>query len=577
MIVNSPVADAGSAGCRSDLLKAVAVSISLASLLLVDVWKMVEQSRTADTRYFAIVPPTPVLEITGLVDTAIIAALFFLLMRAMARSRPWLSARVSRAILAFAGGYGFWRLWVFVTDSARPILEGSVSVGPQLMGRSAAEIAVMALQLLALQALLFGTVQAPARTWAAVNAVALILFPFAAWRIGQTGWQLIHRPRIGVELKAPRVSSARRQPKPLVLWLIFDEMDYDAAFGEAADPSRVPNLNLLRQSVFQVERMVESAPDTIAAIPSYTIGHVVTGVRWDGPDDLMLKLNGRNECVAWTSQRTLFDEAADAGRRTAIIGYLHPYCHLFGDRAAKCEALPHLGPGDFMKWWRTLQDEPMYRACLLQAGRILPVPGSVRRFDGAWFKWWEPAVLGQEERVTAENISRMRASLLDILADRSLDFVFAHLPLPHPPNLYAFPGSNVPIRNPGYAGNLQAADHLFGEIRQALAASGRWDETAVVVTSDHSVRSFWKETLLLSPSLLRAIEDREEPTIPLFVKLPHQSRPLTYSEPFNSVLIHGIIQALLHGGMEQPEAVAEYISTHRREHPLPASSMRAAN
>ena len=68
------------------------------------------------------------------------------------------------------------------------------------------------------------------------------------------------------------------------------------------------------------------------------------------------------------------------------------------------------------------------------------------------------------------------------------DFVVLHLPVPHQPYVFAADGSPsgcAGLDPAGYPGQLAYADRLFGEWMQALRDSGRWDESWVIVLSDH--------------------------------------------------------------------------------------------
>ena len=68
------------------------------------------------------------------------------------------------------------------------------------------------------------------------------------------------------------------------------------------------------------------------------------------------------------------------------------------------------------------------------------------------------------------------------------DLAVLHLPVPHQPFVYAADGgpSGCEGLDPaGYPGQLVYADRLFGEWMQALRGSGRWDESWVIVLSDH--------------------------------------------------------------------------------------------
>ena len=543
----------------------LAVALSLACLLLVDVWRTVIQVRSPQTLYFTYGQPSPVLEIAALVNSVLLTGLILALIWFCIARRERSGRAGMYRVPALVGSLIFWKAASSLLIQAFIDAQGGIS--------RTEFIAVGALVYFVLPAaLLPAIILKPRKLWKAIEAAAVVLFPFALVCIGQTGWQAIRR--------APIPSVARNDPtesgrptKPLVLWVIFDEMDQSAAFHQALGDLALPNLKALRGASVYAERACQTADQTVKAIPSYLTGRKVTGARWDSESDLMLQFGGSNAPVAWTEQPTLFREAAAEGRRTAMLGYFHPYCRMFGNLAAVCEEFPDSSTGEINKFWATLQSEPLYGAALLQLDHALPGPAVVKRFDGERFRNWDAAVLHHTEREHGEVITRMRRSLLNVLADHSVDFVFFHIPMPHPPGLLNMP-DGAPIDDPGYARDLQAADQLLGDIRGALTSSGRWDETALVVTSDHTVRDFWTPSLFLSPSLNSAIAGLKERTIPLLVKLPHQTAPLEYAEPFDAILVHGIVQGLLKEQFGKPEELLDYIRANASKGPCPAHATK---
>ncbi len=125
------------------------------------------------------------------------------------------------------------------------------------------------------------------------------------------------------------------------------------------------NLAALRLTSVHADDACEPSNSTARAIPSYTLGRVVADIRYQDSSDLLLKVEGTDQFVSWRGQRTLFHEAASAGRITAIIGYFHPYCRLFGSLTKACQAFPHPEAGELMKWWSTLQAQPLNKAVVV--------------------------------------------------------------------------------------------------------------------------------------------------------------------------------------------------------------------
>jgi hypothetical protein len=125
----------------------------------------------------------------------------------------------------------------------------------------------------------------------------------------------------------------------------------------------------------------------------------------------------------------------------------------------------------------------------------------------------------------------------------------------------------------GYAGNLHWADHFFEAVRSELVRDDRWESATLIITSDHSVRTFWMNFPHLTPSLKRAIELRKEPTVPLLIKLPHQTEGLTYQRPFNALLLHGIVERILRGTITRAEQIVAYLEENHARAPLAGATV----
>src|SRR6185369_2924008 len=81
-----------------------------------------------------------------------------------------------------------------------------------------------------------------------------------------------------------------------------------------------------------------------------------------------------------------------------------------------------------------------------------------------------------------------------LAADQSFDFVYIHLPIPHPPPIYdRRAGQFAETGEHSYIDNLALADRALGEVRRAMEQSGAWENTNVIVTSDHWWRTWlWR-------------------------------------------------------------------------------------
>jgi hypothetical protein len=154
---------------------------------------------------------------------------------------------------------------------------------------------------------------------------------------------------------------------------------------------------------------------------------------------------------------------------------------------------------------------------------------------------------------------RQRA-LLDIV-DPRLDFVFVHMPAPHPFGLYDRARRDFTL-NPllGYADNLALVDRTWGEMRRALEQAGLWDSTSIVVTADHGLRpDVWRGHLGWTEELERLTGGRQSERVPLIVKIAGESHGVAYDRPFSNVLCGDLSLAILNGEIQSTDDVAGWL------------------
>jgi hypothetical protein len=138
----------------------------------------------------------------------------------------------------------------------------------------------------------------------------------------------------------------------------------------------------------------------------------------------------------------------------------------------------------------------------------------------------------------------LRARSLATLENSNADFIFIHLPIPHPPAIYSrHTGQFVTSTGASYVDSLALADRTMGELRAAMQASPRWPKTMVVVNGDHSWRiSLWRDILhQWVPEDQRVSGGIFDPRPFLMIHMPGQSTPATDAAPFPLIQVHNLI------------------------------------
>jgi hypothetical protein len=179
------------------------------------------------------------------------------------------------------------------------------------------------------------------------------------------------------------------------------------------------------------------------------------------------------------------------------------------------------------------------------AGLLVNIPLCVRTL-GAGLTGAERRALHRAEYVRILEDAKRAAT------DRDLDLVFVHWPIPHHPWIYDRVRGDFSLdRENTYLDNLALVDRTMAELRAAMERAGTWDETAVLVTADHS----WHD----SP----AFNGKRDRRVPFILKLAGQSRGIEYRKPLKTVLIHDLVLAMLRGELTDPEAVADWLDRRR--------------
>jgi hypothetical protein len=132
------------------------------------------------------------------------------------------------------------------------------------------------------------------------------------------------------------------------------------------------------------------------------------------------------------------------------------------------------------------------------------------------------------------------------------DLVYAHLSVPHGPDLFEPRSGGLTWMNfskIGYFGNLILADRLLGNIRRAMEDTGEWQRSAVLITADHE----WRHVRLYDNLRVRKI--------PFLLKMPGQNEPVVYEPSFSPMTVtKDLLLAVLSGTVTDAAAVVDWLN-----------------
>lgn len=367
----------------------------------------------------------------------------------------------------------------------------------------------------------------PARVRRFSAAVLLILSPFVLVTISQAAWKIVAPTPATMKDKGPATRFAA-SPGGRVVWIIFDEMDYTAAFEKRPPNLQLPELDRLRSESWFATNAHPPADGTLISMPALVTGMPLIATRPVTSSDIELYTDTSPNPVRLISQSTIFTDARSRNLNTALIGWYHHYCRVLGDQVVTCaDAGQRVDDRGVCSDCAPTLAEAVGDAAL----RLLPYhTDEMVAYRDHWV---------QEDGV--RTFKRLRSAALSAVSDPTLGLVFIHLPIPHYPFIYSRKTRDFLDRRGSYVDNLALTDETLGELRRAMEQSGVWKNTAVIVTADH----WWRYNLYAKVHQLNGDPAIYGLRVPLIIHLPGLHSETTYTKALNNRLLREAVVALL--------------------------------
>lgn len=342
------------------------------------------------------------------------------------------------------------------------------------------------------------------------------------------------------------------------MWIIFDEMDERIGFQARPSDLPLPEFDRLSEQSCAALNAYPPAGMTRISVPALTIGRLVAKAEPVGAYDLRLTFEGKGESGLWSEQPSIFSKANEAGFGTAIVGWYHPYCRVIGKSL------------DFCSWGPLYIDQSkhenatVFGTMMVQARlSFVALPFIVRTRKLKQSR-------GRPLESERESNLRVYGGILDQakknIVDKSLNLIFLHFPVPHLPAIYDRQKGDFSTTGKGdYLDNLALADRTLGELRRELERAGMWDETNLLITSDHSLRHrLWRGLgeAYLSKEDLGKVGNQGDSRVPFLLKLRDQQRAIVYETAFNTVITSDLLLAIMKGEIGEPGSVTKWLEEH---------------
>ncbi len=294
-----------------------------------------------------------------------------------------------------------------------------------------------------------------------------------------------------VEVEKP-ISSGHRPPVHLIL---FDMLSYEFLFENSKAANSYPHFESFSRDSECFVNAYSPGSTTGTAVPRLLTGIDLKEIG-QASTQWVVSAESLSRMMPISSKETLFSMVGKDGYNIFLRAFAFPYLN------------------NFEKY--------------IQSGRIHP-------FDALWkggmhsLVWPIIAPGGIQHQKTVN-------SILDDYINRVHDnprntFFFTHWNIPHDPFIYNKSGNMLsrfeltrqlitsPDRKRQYKSQLVGTDAVLGQLIQAMKDSGTYDESLVIVTSDHNIKGFGFDMK----------------RVPLIIKQPHQN---------NSNIVHSRVTTL---------------------------------
>jgi hypothetical protein len=362
---------------------------------------------------------------------------------------------------------------------------------------------------------------------------------------------------------AEQLAQLRPRPenkvKNRVVWIIFDELDYRVPFE--IKPLALPEFERFKNESLSATDARSPARDTLESIPSLLTGKPVEHGSPSGKAELILHFADQTT-AKFSETNDIFSDVRALDGNAAVIGWYHSYCRTIGRRLAACG-----WEGDKYSGSRSLGAAMLRQAEELAVLLPLIFSSDIDLIEQSIDSNFEP-----EEERTREMVDAHRQRLEAVKAavvNPELDLVFIHLPLPHPPAKYDRLTREFSQLHQDYVNNLALSDDVLGQIRRQMEEAGEWDDSTVLISTDHQWRvEHWKDSKISFTANDRAltgeIEDRR---VPFMIKLKNQKQATVYDRRFNTVVSRALLLAVMKGEINAPAELKNWLDAAIAQNP----------
>lgn len=386
------------------------------------------------------------------------------------------------------------------------------------------------------------------------DAIGIFFAAFGLLSIVQLLWIVPWKP--GLQEIRAAWSETPQPPRvhPKIVWIVFDELSYDQLFEHRAHDLTLPSFDRLRAESNLYNDVQPAGYKTVKVLPSLLTGRLIDDVQYRFSNKQFVHYADTGRWAQLNGAETIFRDAGRAGWRTAVVGWYNPYCTVYRDALDSC----------YWTYEDPLGIDTAQGANFLgNAGRPLQEIATQLYSPGLEIK--QTCDFGVIQRV--KSYKEIDQHTNDLLQSDQADFIFLHLPVPHPPAVWDRLNDSFASKcGNSYVDSLALADRTLGEILAILQRSPRWKDTTVVVQGDHSWRiKLWDGMAGWTNEDDQASNGEFDPRPALLIHSAGQTKAETDGRALSLLFVHDALENILHGEpvpVGQPDALAPAVVRH---------------
>ena len=307
---------------------------------------------------------------------------------------------------------------------------------------------------------------------------------------------------------------------------IFDEWSYQRSFNNKGLITEFKNLKQFANQALAFHNAKSPWANTIRSISSFLFQ---TNLRFVMKENQMGFKGTQYHPI--NQIESIFHHTQELGFYTAMIGTAIPYGELLGGSSDFCEAI-----SVYKRFGESFFDVAKYH--LVTGLLLLPRPffTNIRGKIAHYFF--------NRFQINRVNTTHELFEAIVQVQPRPTFAVF-HYMIPHYPYIFnrdghkklfaIYQGNEVS----NYYGNLAYLDRKIGEIITELKKANKFENSLIIMTSDHSWR---KDTDYRKNKLVM-----EKRHVPLFIKMPYQKHSIEINSKFNTYKLGSFINKYLDG------------------------------